>query len=483
MIRKAICSNKFLSAVVVYSYMSTGIAIAEVHPQGASSKYAHKALSYNGNSAAAALIVERNDPHVVSGGSLNLGGGLEYGNLDDLFEKINTLANDFRVPSDGSSNGSGSDDVEHKGWDTIFEQYPDLEEQLSILGEKVVATSALLAVISNEGYGKAQFNADGSFIVNEDLFGGTLLFGFATQGSSKALGIVEQPNFDKEQAKIQLETISDFTDTDPIQALELSDGITLFYNPANNKTKLTLENDSLMLIKAAKVSQFSLSYSKKALTHKFGDLYWGVKPTYYRVGLANVGVRLGDITDSEALFDDIKNADFVYKNGADFDLGLIWAAEHYQIGASLNNVIENTFHFPELDRRQYSSSNILSQLDYQEHITLERQFKLEAGIYTKQRNWSLHAELDANSITDYMKDQYQWLTVTGGYAADNWWLPSARIGFSKNLTGSKLTYLNAGITFMKFLNLDIASTLDTVQIDDSDIMRGLSIRLGVQFDY
>ena len=113
-----------------------------------------------------------------------------------------------------------------------------------------------------------------------------------------------------------------------MQELDLSGGITLFYNPANNKVKMTVDNDSLLLIKAAKVSQFSLAYRRHALESDLGDLYWGIKPTFYRVGLTSVGTQIGDITDTEALFDDIKNADFIYENGFDVDLGLVWAAEH-----------------------------------------------------------------------------------------------------------------------------------------------------------
>jgi len=114
---------------------------------------------------------------------------------------------------------------------------------------------------------------------------------------------------------------------------------------------------------------------------------------------------------------------------------------------------------------------------------MERQLKLEAGIYTAQRHWSLNAELDANPVEDPMDDDYQWLTVTAGYAADSWWLPSARVGFSRNLAGTKLAYLNAGITFMKFINLDVATTIDTVTLDGSEMRRGANLRLGVQFDY
>ena len=114
---------------------------------------------------------------------------------------------------------------------------------------------------------------------------------------------------------------------------------------------------------------------------------------------------------------------------------------------------------------------------------MERQIKLELGVFTKQRKWSLHAELDANEIVEMNKDKYQWFTVTGAFASDDWWLSSARLGFSRNLVGSQLAYVNVGITTMKFINLDLAYTQDTVNLDGSELRRGLSFGLGVQFDF
>jgi len=209
----------------------------------------------------------------------------------------------------------------------------------------------------------------------------------------------------------------------------------------------------------------------------------GRKPTFYRVALTHVNTRLGELSDSEALFDDIKNADFIYENGFDLDLGLVWAAEHYQLGGSLTSLFESTYDFPEFDTESFTSERILFQLNRHSIYTMERQLKLEAGVFTDQRRWSLNAELDANPISDPMGDDYQWLTLTAGYAADSWWLPSARFGFSRNLAGTELAYINAGVTVMKFINIDVATTLDTITLDGNEMRRGANIRLGVQFDY
>lgn len=486
-----------LSALKTHTLSLTGLfalasfsTIAEIQPSSASFNYSQKALSNAGNPAAAALIVERADPHVMTGGLIEIGGGLEYGDIDELFETIDHLKELFNPPEDGELPGESPDepsipsnpDLDFQ-WDELFAKYPELEERLDLVKEKVSTTAGLLALIASEGYAKAELTTEASFVLSEDLYGGTLLFSAFLTGNSQAIGIFEQINFDSTQAKEQLQTLPNFTENDPIQELDLSGGITLYYNPENKNTKLTVDNDSLLLVRATAISQFSLSYSRKWQSFDSGDLYWGVKPTFYRVGLTNVSARIGDITDSEALFDEIKNADFIYENGFDVDLGLVWAAPHYQLGASVNNLIENSYDYPEIDRGRFQSKNILQRLDHFEEFVMERQLTLEAGIYTDQRHWSLHMELDANAIEDPMRNEYQWLTVTGGYASDSWWLPSARVGFSRNLAGTELAYINAGVTVAKFINIDLATTLDTVTLDGEDIRRGANIRIGVQFDY
>ena len=47
------------------------------------------------------MIIERKDPHVMTGGLIELGGGIEYGNLDELFAKIDELNQLFNPPEDG----------------------------------------------------------------------------------------------------------------------------------------------------------------------------------------------------------------------------------------------------------------------------------------------------------------------------------------------------------------------------------------------
>lgn len=467
--------------------LATTVAVADILPRSASLSYSQKALSNVGNPSAAALVVERNDANVLRGGIIELGAGVEYGNLDELFETIDKLKEDFTPPPTETPPPelppTPENPIRDYRWEDLFDMYPGLEDRVDIIKDKVVESAALLALITTEGYAKAEASAEASFVLNEDLYGGTLLFGSSYKGNAKAIGIMEAVTFNAQQAREQLATIPDFDETDPIQELDLSGGITLYYDPSNNNVNLTINNDSLLLVKATKIFQTSLSYSRKLASYDEGDLYWGVKPNFYRVGLSNVTARIGDITDSEEFFNDIKNADFIYENGMDVDLGIAWASDNYQLGASLTSIFEHTYEFPAIDRRRYKSEEINKALDFHEEFTMQRQLKIDAGIYTHDRQWSLHVEYDANPVVDPMRDRYQWFSATAGYAGDSWWLPSARVGFSRNLAGSQLSYLNAGVTVFKILNVDLSSTLDTVELDGEELMRGINLRIGVQFNY
>jgi hypothetical protein len=82
-----------------------------------------------------------------------------------------------------------------------------------------------------------------------------------------------------------------------------------------------------------------------------------------------------------------------------------------------------------------------------------------------------------------MGDRFQWLTVSGGFSTDSWWIPSARIGYRQNLAGTELGYVSIGATLFKYVNIDIASALDTVKIDGDKLPQGLMGSIGFEISW
>lgn len=483
---KRISATKALSYAGLMTLLPA--AHADIQAQTAYLNFSQKALSVSGNASYGALMLDRKDPTLIKGGMLRGGVAFEYGDVEELFDLYNELADKFEpVDPDKPPGPDGPDgpDIPDGGidWDAIFKEYPELEGQLKAIQDQLIDTAALFALIATEGYAKAELGLELGLVIQDDIWGGSLLMGTNVKGYSKAVGIFEDIDFDIDQASEEIAKIPDFKETDPVQVLDLSGGITLYYEPATGKARVKIDNDSLLLVKTAVVNKINLAYSAKAYSNDNGALYWGMKPTLYNVGLTNVGVAIGDITNSEEIIQRIKTSDYEYSAGFDVDLGVTWAAKNYQVGASLLNAFESEYNFPELSRNIFKSQNVIQKLDYHRQFVLERQLRLDAAIFTEDRHWSLNMEVDANKVADPMRDNFQWLNVSGHYASDGWWLPSVRVGFSKNLAGSKLSYASAGITAFKFLDIDISSTLDTVRLKDQKFVRGLNVTLGVQFDY
>jgi hypothetical protein len=64
------------------------------------------------------------------------------------------------------------------------------------------------------------------------------------------------------------------------------------------------------------------------------------------------------------------------------------------------------------------------------------------------------------------------------YALGAFLAPGAGIGARRNLVGTGLTYLTAGVTLFNLLNIDIAGTVETTSINDQTRPRGLIANIG-----
>jgi len=237
------------------------------------------------------------------------------------------------------------------------------------------------------------------------------------------------------------------------------------------------------LTKATTTTSLGLGYGRQVLATENGSLFVGASAKYHDVRLSRVDLRLGDITDSGEIFDSIRDAEFETQEGFGVDLGFLWAGNNYQIGATVANVNEASFEFPAADESIYSEQEIIEFLRRDRTYTMERQVTLESSIYSSNRRWLLNLEYDVNAIPDPMGDDYRWLTVSGAYRTDSWWLPGIRASYRQNLAGTEFSYLGLGFTVFKVLNLDVASTLDTVLVDGHELPQGVMASLGFQVNF
>jgi hypothetical protein len=442
--------------------------------------------SASGNPAAAAADLARGDETLTRGVVLSAAAGLEYGNVQNLFDFYDEVTGAYKPddPGDGGGGpgqnpGDKPDDGIDLGdiWDSLD---PDFQATIEAVGKEVAIQTALLALIREEGYGKAWLSADAPFIVGGEYLGGAWTFGVNWSGTAKAFGLVEAIDFDADAAEMALEDwFNQLPINRPVQ-FNVSDEVLLAIEPVTDAVKFVIQNDSSMLSKGAQMTELNVGYSRHVWSNSAGSLYLGAEARLYLMRLSRLTVRFGDITNSEELFDYIFDHDFRNDEALGVDIGALWVGENYQFGAQLTNVNEPKFNFPEVNLDLYNNLEIIGFLMRDQSYIMDRQLKLEASLFTGDRRWSAHLGVDADSATDPMGDKYQWLTLSTGFITDSRWIPSARIGYRQNLAGTELNYLSIGLTAFKVVNIDIASALDTVRIDGTTLPQGLMVSIGFQ---
>ena len=474
-------------------------ALAEpiYQPPGTNLTYGHVSQGQRVNSAlnnpaAAALLVQRGGNRFNWGGGASITAGIEYGDVQELFDTIDELSKAF-APSDPDGPDDPVDGVVTPEnpkepidiGQIVDTNLPNFDQITDDVKTEVVRRAAILALIATEGYAKAFASVDAPFIFATNESKGAWTFGVNFSGTSKAFGVVDPIDFDAAQYLEDLKNAYDPSPTpdDEPRLYDLSGDVNLFIDPSTGDYAINLDNDSAMLSKAARTLEISLGYSWHMQKMAEGDLYLGVEGKLYDLALSRLSFRFGDITDSEEVFDAIRDSDFEYDQNVGLDLGLLWARDRYQLGATLTNVNEPEFKYPGIDLSVYSSRRIIDLLERDRVYTMERQLRLEASYFTENRRWSVNLGLDANAVEDPVGDDFRWLTVSAGYTTKSWWLPGVRFGYRQNLAGTELRHVGFGVTAFQILNVDIASSLDDVRIDGETLPQSVLLSIGVNFDF
>lgn len=433
------------------------------------------------NPASGAFDRQYLDANTSVAGYWSLGAGLEYGNVDDLFDLIDDTSESLTSGDEGgSSGGSSGSDV---GYVIDDIDNPEFEALIDAARERATQVAAVLAFIQTEGYALAQAGTELAVLINSDVGGGTLRFDVTGWVNSSAIGLVEPIDFDREQALANLQATYDLSADDPITTYDLSGGLHLTIDPATRRVRASFDNDSLLLTRAAKLTEFALSYSRPLITNDSGVLFVGVRPKVTQIGLTRVTTRLGDLDDAEEAFDDIRHADFVTQTKAGIDLGLLWQNPRYRAGLTVTNLTQPTFDFPDIDYSDIENEEIRSALERTDSYEAERQYKLEGALLGEGQRWGLFAAYDANAVLDPAGVESQWGSLSGGYYFDNFWFNNARLGVSRNFSGSELSYLSAGVTMFRYVDLDLASTLKTTTLDGDNLPRGISLAVGLNYAF
>jgi len=442
-------------------------------------------VSDMGNPAHPVSIPYAEGEHSLYGAGLSIGLGIEYDGNDNFFELLNDAGSDDALaPGDGSDSDDGQIGDNIKDIIGVINPTPEQEAQLQALIDeitvKAVSLGTFLATSFTGINAKAFISADLPILISNDSIG-AWTFGANTSITTNLRGINDPITFDSALARENLEAIFKLDPGDDVTEFDFGSSGKLTVDPATGDTTFVFENNSGTITRAAQITEVSLGYSRKIWQKEDNKIYVGVKPKYLDVGLSNSFIFIANIDDAQDIFDALDKSNFKYSQDFSMDLGAIWSGKQYQIGATLTNINEPDFQFPEVDGIDDIKNLDIKQaiLDSQTYV-MESQLKLDAGYITPGGSWGINFGYDANAVPDPMLDDYQWVSVGAGFASDSWWLPAARVGARKNMVGTKLTYVTAGVTVFNVVNLDVATTTETINIDGDTVPRGLIFNIGAQ---
>lgn len=248
-------------------------------------------------------------------------------------------------------------------------------------------------------------------------------------------------------------------------------------------TTLTdLENnfktDSQVVVRGGTVTQIGLGYSQalsniQQIGSMQGELIVGAKANLYAASLTSVKAKI-DRDDDKEVSDLISDGLDEAKDSTSvgLDVGAVWAANNYQLGLTVKNLIAPEFDAYEKDEVKGTEGTTTIELD--------PQTTADGAVFLKDRTLMLAASADLNEVEDLVGDEVQMVHLSASYFPSNVVIPTVRVGYEKNLAGEELSALNFGLgLFRGVANLDVTYGLDTTEVDGSDLPR----RLGVQLSF
>ncbi len=262
---------------------------------------------------------------------------------------------------------------------------------------------------------------------------------------------------------------------DPLQEytlVDLEQRVTDAINSAEPSLDYLLpENDTAVLVRTAIVNTLSLGYSRPMMDLGLGQVIVGVRGNYYKAEMTRYAKRLTDFVREELSIEyqneySDDNGHFASAFGT--DVGIAWIAPQMRLGAMINNVNESKFTYRRVEETEFSGSAVPNLLNANRTWKLQRQLRLEGGLNSLDRQWSLGTTVDGNTVEDPLGHEYRWFSAGAAYSPRGSWLPGLRLRYHANTVGSETRYITTGFTLFNSVSLDMTRSLDSVYIEEND---------------
>lgn len=427
----------------MYPYQSTGSSTVL---GGYSNR--HSLISSSGNPASSYLMMT--DNKFRTGFISPVGVALEGGGISDLNSNIDSLVSainntnfvgDFNVSSLATDAAASSDPDQYIA-DAISTEVNDIDSSISdvnsIVSDVADTTYVKLSTVFQAPFTPIIYKTDNSQVFTLDT----------------SASLVGRVGILADDITISgLDDLKAVTSVSELSSLDTS-------NFGNVST------DTSVYIKTAFGYRLGLGYSGMFYSSSNAALIVGGRLNYHELSLKrNLTVLLND--DPDLSFDDLLDTGDSMEQGLSLDVGAILVGRNYQIGASVANLNEPSFDYEVLgDCTGLSGSDLTScnaavgfsndgSLSLEEYV-MEAQLTLDAALQSSDQKFSVAVSYDVNAIKDPLGDEYQWTTASLAYFSDSNFIPGIRVGFRNNIVGSELSYITAGVTLSKRLDIDIA---------------------------
>ncbi len=267
----------------------------------------------------------------------------------------------------------------------------------------------------------------------------------------------------------------------------------IVFNPLGATPEEQLQTNTAAYIKLGAISETSLGYSRPVFEHSSGQLYAGLRAKYYQVGLTKTLVGISQMESAETAINDkvqdVQN-NFQPDTGVGVDLGVMWVAPSYRVGATFKNVNSPSFNYDTVGvdcaaktgaaaDSCYIAKAYANEIDTEEKYVMDAQVTVEGALYNSTRNMVLNFSADTSPVHDPVANDLQWMSVSAAYASNSWIIPGVRVGYRKNMAGSQLSAATVGLTLFNTLHLDAAYGLETIDVNGTPQPRMAQVNLGL----
>ncbi|WP_200192373.1 conjugal transfer protein TraF [Halorhodospira abdelmalekii] len=423
-------------------------------------------------------------------GILGIGVGAELGKVDDFADDFEQLGDDFdklegfdeRIRDFEDTITTLKDTPGPNSEDELRDALESLDQDIKDLQDLEIAVNDLLNLLGERGYlaiGVTGNHAPFPLEVTHDALRGSvtvdLEYGFrghvsVLHGAELATGLRDidfstDPEDYLENGELNTEKLDTLLDTD----LKLDD----------DAIEKQLEQFG-GYIRGIQTRTLSIGYGTAVYTHPQGILFAGGRLNHHQVELSRVVVSFDD--DAGDTLSDEWDSNSRERSAFGVDAGVMWVGDGYRAGATARNLNSPSFKYPQVrDNETYDRATARGEIDTGASYTMEPQLTVEGAVSLgEDERWLVGAALDLNEIegpfADNSENAYQWATIGASYHHPRFYIPSARLGYRKNLAGTELGYISGGLTLFNLFNLDLAVATERVD----SVPRGFFANLGFE---